>query len=167
MLSERSCHRISWQGRTGGQGPRGWLWDLGRVQACRAGPPNSTVCPQGRGLKPGSCMAPFQTPRKLVLAVVMAASLDSGTPGGDSSGLTSSLLRAGTARGERSIWATGLSEMTDANIVWPLIRGSHTMRWARAVSLSCFQRCKWASQPTIQMGHRGSGGLQDWDMGCV
>lgn len=57
--------------------------------------------------------------------------------------------------------------MTDANIVWPLIRGSRTMRWARAVSLSCFQRCKWASQPTIQMGHRGSGGVQDWDMGWV
>lgn len=57
--------------------------------------------------------------------------------------------------------------MTDANIVWPLIRGSCTMCWARAVSLSCFQRCKWASQPTIQIGHRGSGGVQDWDMGRV
>lgn len=127
------------------------------MQACRAGPPDPAVCPQGRGLKPGSCVAPFQTPRKLVLALVMAASLDSATPGGDSSGLARSPLREGTAGGVRGIWAIGLSEMTDADIVWPLIRGSRTMRWAPAISLSCFQRCKWASHPTIQTGHRGPG----------
>ena len=141
------------------------------MQACRAGPPNPAICPQGRGLKPGSYVVPFQTPRKLVLAVVMAASLDSGTPGGDSSGLARSPLREGTA-GERGIWAIGVSEMTDADIVWPLIRGSHTMRWARAVSLSCFQCCKWASHPTIQtdpasyLEERGCG-VQDWDLGRV
>lgn len=138
-------------------GPRGWLWDLGRVQACSTGPPNPAVCPQGRGPKPGSCMAPFLTPRKLVLAVVIAASLDSGTPGGDSSGPAGSPLREGTAGGERGIQAIGLSEMTDANIVWPLVRGSHIMCWACVVSLSCFQHNTWASQPTIQTGHRGAG----------
>ena len=87
------------------------------MQACSTGPPDPAVCPQGRELKPGSCMAPFPTPRKLVLAVVVAASLDSGTPGGNSSGPAGSPLREGTAGGERGTWAIGLSEVTDANTV--------------------------------------------------
>ena len=80
-------------------------------------------------------------------------------------------LREGTA-GECGIWAIGVSEMTDADIVWPLIRGSRTMRWARAVSLSCFQCCKWASHPTIQTDpasylEERSCGVQDGDLGQV
>ena len=135
------------------------------MQARSIGPPNQAVCPWGRGPRPGACVPSFLALRKLVLALprqfIWTLELKEGT-----ARYSRVPSQGGHHWGEHGVRTTGLSKMTDANIMWPFIRCSHTRPCAYIVSLSLDSSpASWRLHPVVQKGPRGTEELAPYPEG--